>query len=376
MDLAAQLMSRLGIEMKRNRERYWDREDYVVRRSRRRGNDEASLFFRTEGCRYDARGGCTMCDYSVGPPTTSEHMIDSVRRGLEDLPVDLRCVLVSPSGSLLDEDEVPLEARQGIFDLLGATRYPEIAFETRAEIIGDTAMRDCRTRLGDRSVRVYVGLESSDPWVSTYALNKDLEGSTFIRAMATLAANSAYGVANILLGAPFLSASEAITDAEATVRWALQAGARDVCLFPCHVKRWTQIEWLYENGAYRPPSLWAFTELLARLGPEIAQRVEIAWYTDYGAFNIIESPRTCAKCQASVTKALDAFAESSEFSIIEDINANACKCRAAWLASLDVSDGTDRYQRAVRSYSQIGQNVFPRWWDKHGADVRECLRQR
>src|SRR5690242_14052962 len=117
--------------MKQDRERYWDTHNYAIRLSTRLGRPEVGLWFRTQGCRHDHAGGCVMCDYSAGPPTTAEYMIECVREGMAELPRDLWHLLVSPSGSFLDEWEVPAAARAGILEGMGVSRAETFSFESR-----------------------------------------------------------------------------------------------------------------------------------------------------------------------------------------------------------------------------------------------------
>ncbi len=140
-DIAVKMIGRIGIAVKRDRERFWDAHDYFIRQGPRQGLREALIFFRTRGCRHDAKGGCTMCDYSAGPETSADAMVDSVRRALLELPAGVDAVLVSPSGSLLDTWEVPVAAREGILQLLSDAGIPRVAFETRAETL-DAALQE------------------------------------------------------------------------------------------------------------------------------------------------------------------------------------------------------------------------------------------
>lgn len=374
MNDAQGLMARLGIEMKKGRQRYWDLEDFVVRLGLRLGKQEASLFFRTRGCRHDRRGGCTMCDYSAGLSTNATFMTSYVRQGLDALPVGVDSILVSPSGSFLDPWEVPLDARAGILSILAERQYPAIAFETRAETVTNEAIAACRAVLPDRRMRVYCGLESSDPWVSRFAINKDLDLGTFASAMRTLAAYDIVSVANVLLGAPFLSDEEIIEDAVTSIQWAFASGAAEFCLFPCHVKRWTQVEWLYRHGTYHPPSLWSFIEVLRRLGPEIvASRGEIAWFTSYGAFNVLQSPITCDTCYEKVIDQLQGFADTNDYAFISRLVAMPCACKDQWMDRLESPTETSREERAAIAYDQIGKELYSDRWSAMRDGVLESL---
>ncbi|TCW32704.1 hypothetical protein [Marichromatium gracile] len=371
---ASDVIAKLGRRMKKRREHFWESQRFFIRAGKRFGKDEAALFFHTRGCRHDAQGGCTMCDYSSGPSVDAKSIVDGVRQGLAELPAGLSCLLISPSGSFLDPWEVPVEARAGILAAVAETGYPAIAFETRAETVTEDALCACRAALPDRCLKVYCGLESADPWVSRYALNKALDPASFVAAMQILHVHGVTGVANVLVGAPFLHEREAIDDAVASVRWALGAGAKEFCLFPCHVKRWTQVAWLHDHGFYSPPSLWSLIEVLWLLGKDTAAtRGEIAWFTDYGAFNITESPTTCPQCRDAVIGQLYGFSETNDYAYIESLVRIDCPCKERWREGLQTLPGMNRKQRAQAAYDRIGEEIFAARWPSIRSELLDSL---
>ncbi len=365
------LMVRVGLILRSRRQPFWKDYDYWLRYSTRNGKPDGSLFFRTQGCRHDHAGGCSMCDYSGGPPTTSSHMIEAVRSALAELPAGIDHLTTSPSGSFLDPWEVPAEARDGILDLIAATTIPNLSFETRAETLTNEALDVCRTVLADRCLNVYVGLESSDPWVSNFAINKQMQPGAFHEGISRLGQRLMLSSANVLIGAPFLSPLEVVEDTVATVNFALDAGATRCCLFPTHVKQWTVVGWLYEQGLYTPPSLWSLIEVLCRLGESIVKsRIEIAWYTSYGAFNVVASPTTCPRCIDDVSRCLDAFAATSDFSFIRRSVAIDCSCRNAWQQSLESHPPCQRVEAATNAYGLMAAALLPQaWWKRHRSRI-------
>lgn len=377
MDHTNALMARVGILMKRNRERFWDTNDYVVRYSKRFGKPEAALFFRTVGCKHDAAGGCTMCDYSAGPKTSAEYMIDCVRRGMAELPDDLYSVLISPSGSFLDEWEVPRSARRGILALMCASPYPAFAFETRAETLVPESVAECRSSLERRGLKVYVGLESADTWVAKYCINKALSPSVFVGGVSELRQQGVDAVANVLLGAPFLTEREAIVDTLNTVRWAFDNGVSECCLFPTHVKKWTQMEWFYRHGLYEPPSLWSLIEVLRQLDEDqVSSKIEIAWFTSYGAFNVIASPNTCRRCYNEVVEYFSGFANTNDYAFIQNAIDLECSCKDIWREEIENRNNStqNRITRAAHCYEVIARGLLgDDWWDRHSERLLNML---
>lgn len=355
---------RVGVVARKNRKRFWDNNNYSVRISSRFGRLEAGLWFRTQGCWHDHQGGCIMCDYSIGPYTTSDEMIQYVREGLNTLKEPCQHLLVSPSGSMLDEWEVPPAAREGIFKLIRNTNHETFSFETRADTVTKAAINQCKSLLGDRLLKVYVGLESANPWISKYCINKGLSLHDIKPAFRVLKQAGVRAISNILVGSPFLSVSEAIEDTVQSVLWALDKGADECCLFPIHVKNATPLLCLYQKGLYSPPSLWSLVEVLQRLGPEVAQKhIKLSWYTSYGAFNVVDSPTTCDECYDMVISLLDKFVEFVEFDAVRELVRLDCMCKKTWYEQIHQPPTKSLPDRVATEYELLAQSLMGRdWW--------------
>lgn len=167
-----------------------------------------------------------------------------------------------------------------------------------------------------------MGLESSDPWVLRYCVNKQMTLDDFQRALAMLKKHDLLAYANVSLGTAFLTENEAIQDAVSTVRWALSQGVDKVVLFPLHVKEFTVLHQLWMNGLHHPTSLWSLAEVLRRLGNEAAARVEIAWYKPLPLTEQppCPTPTTCGMCEEKVVGLLDAYKKTMNFTCIESVD--------------------------------------------------------
>ena len=144
-------------------------ENFNARLERVNGVPFVNLWFRTRGCGHDHRGGCTMCNYDAGWPVSTREMIGFVREGLASLDADENMMLlVSPSGSMFDEWEVPAEAREGIFQLVLETKCRSYTCETRADTLTEDLVRHYASLFDDRETCIEIGLESADPWVLMY----------------------------------------------------------------------------------------------------------------------------------------------------------------------------------------------------------------
>ena len=221
-----------------------------------------TLWFRTRGCRHDYMGGCTMCNYGRSTSITADEMLGYVKAGLSLAPnEDGMMLLVSPSGSMLDDWEVPAQTREGILRLVRDSNASTYICETRVETITDAKIKQYAEILDNKIPFIEVGLESANPWISKYCVNKALSLDQYVHSMSVLRKYQVLSIANVIVGSPFLSSKEAIDDAVKTIQWACSHGTDRCTLFPVHVKRWTLVEWLWNHGLYKPISLWSLMEV-------------------------------------------------------------------------------------------------------------------
>jgi len=326
---------------------------------------KAGLWFRTSGCSYDAHGGCLMCDYSNGPATSAAQMISYAADGLNQIPRDCCELLISPSGSMLDVNEVPRDALIGILNLLAQTDFKRIMFETRAETITEEVVELCRSFLGTRFFGLFVGLESVSQFVLKHCINKQLQISSVLKAIKVCKKHGVSIMGNVLVGAAYLTVEESVRNSVDTVCWALLNGVDRCDLFPIHVKQNTPLAALYKRGLYKPPSLWSLVEVLNRLGEHTWPSVGLSWYTSYGAYNIIESPATCPSCIDKVISYLDGFVQSHSVKFINKLNEIKCVCRDKFNQQQHMEEDF-LPARVLRGYKVMSEELMgDNWWQNN-----------
>jgi radical SAM enzyme (TIGR01210 family) len=365
--------------LRRARPRVTAGPDFTTRIETVGGRPFVYLWFRTRGCRADARGECTMCNYGASAPVSTHQMVAAVTRGLSSIAgLGEVTLMVSPSGSMFDEWEVPAEAREAIFQLAKAAGVREIITETRAESLDDECVRGFASLFGHEQPGIGLGLESADPWILKYCLNKSMSLPSYSSAVEVLRHSGVNAITNVLLGSPFLTQAEAIDDAIHSVRWAFAQGAGLCCVFPSHVKRYTLASWLWERKLYSPPSLWSLAEVLGRLGSEVARTVTISWYKNYAVSGgeagtcidsaCVSSPTTCPVCVDRVMALLDAYRNYRDFDVIEELGCVECDCRLRWRESLEQPATEPLTGRVGQAYETIARGVLgDAWWEARGA---------
>jgi len=359
--------------------------NYALRVERIAGAPFVTLWFRTRGCRHDHQGGCTMCTYGVSTPVSADEMIEYVRIGLSSLSSNENMMLlVSPSGSMLDEWEVPARAREGILRLVRETNCRTYLCETRAETITDAKIKQYAEILDNKVACVEVGLESANPWILRYCINKALRLERYLSSIEILRKYRVPSIANVIVGGPFLSPREAIEDAVQTIQWAFSHGTDYCTVFPVHVKRWTLLAWLWERGLYSPPSLWSLVEVLARLGPTFAPKMTISWYKIYSeqvawgeldpvdGLGYLSSPATCTLCQPKVMSLLDAYRDTNDFGVVQELTRMECRCKDTWRSALGAAEHQPLKERVAHAYEAIGRGVLgSSWWSENGGALTD-----
>ncbi|GAA3220248.1 hypothetical protein GCM10017691_04380 [Pseudonocardia petroleophila] len=307
---------------------------YTVREAVDKGCRLVEVWFKTAGCRYFLQGGCTMCNYGRHHKVGTDEMVQSVASALGEAGLQAGDkLLINPSGSLLDEGEVPAHALDQILAM--ARELPLAGFETeaQAQYVTDEVLSRFRELMPDIPLKVVCGVESAHPWVRRNVFNKDLPTSTLLNAFASATRYDIALSTNLILGAPFLSERQSISDCVRSIRWLLEIGIRDCYIFPTSIKVGTLTHWLWQNDRFRPPSLWSLISVLEQLNEDELSCVSVAWHKPYyfnQATSIRKSSRipfTCPQCYRQVVGLLDEFVATRSRSVVNTLSQTSCACR-------------------------------------------------
>jgi radical SAM enzyme (TIGR01210 family) len=353
-------------EIKKKRTIYWD-ENTVYSIRENPADSFAGLWFRTQGCSHDRSGGCVMCDYSIGPITSGDMMIEYVKQGLSEIKNSYDTFLISPSGSMLDHKEVPAEARQKIFNLLAKTNHRSFTFETRIDTINEEVIKEAKSIFGDKLNKIFVGIESKSNFINKYCINKGITLEQITRSIEILHKYDIVPVGNILAGIPLLTYQESIDICRETIKWCSENKVKPA-IFVTHVKDNTMLKKIYEMGLCDEPNLWLLIELLLQLPENI--NPDICWYRTYDAFNLIKAADTCPKCYHKVLDALDQYTQYKDKDILRRLD---CDCRLQWKEALNKKKN-NLPDRIVHTYCQLSKNIFgEEYWIKYGNAIEKMI---
>lgn len=316
-------MSNCDLEIKKKRSVYWDENTkYSVRTNP--DNSFAGIWFQTRGCTHDRTGGCTMCDYSIGPETDTLTMVNAVSTALQEIEGVYDTLLISPAGSMLDPIEVPIDARSKIFELVAESPHKEITFETRADTISIETIENVKNILGDKLKSIYLGIETSSDYVNRYCINKGVTLDEIERAASKLNNYDIKPIGNILAGVPMLTAKESYDIAMESIDWCVKNKIKPA-IFATHIKENTLYNEIYRLGLCDEPSIWLLVEILLHLPGDLD--IDICWYRTYGAFNLVKAADSCSECYEKVLDALDDYNNRRDKTVLKSLN---CECYLKW----------------------------------------------
>ena len=151
-----------------------------VRMERVRDQAFCEIWFMTPGCSHDALGGCTMCNYGKGCAVTATEVLNELRLRIEALPHRLQELIVTPTGSMLDEREVPAALREQIFQLLRRQGCRDFFVETRADTITPEKLESMKHHVRAERLHIEIGVECCQDWVLRNCINKNIDRKSVV----------------------------------------------------------------------------------------------------------------------------------------------------------------------------------------------------
>ena len=241
-----------------------------------RNGDLLELSVPCGQCPHDAAGCCIMCNYwAPGGFISEKQMLEEAAELIFNKGKKIRKLLLSVSGSMLDRRCVAEPVLKNLLILAENCEAERIIIETHLDTIDEAALQHIR-RIVKKPVILEVGLESSDPFVQHNCYLKDVPPQQVWRAILLGKKYNMEYQLNLMLGAPFLSPTEQLEDAERSLRWALEHAAY-AALFPLVVKPHTLLNFAFEHGLYSPVTGLMTAELLRRFTPEELGRIDLLW---------------------------------------------------------------------------------------------------
>jgi len=289
-----------------------------------------TIIFRTRGCYWGLRGGCTMCGY-IGDAASSPPTAEDLLKQFEAVSrrIDHGIVKIFTSGSFLDPGEVPEPVRDKILSELNLYA-DKIIVETRPEFVTDKILSSAKMH-ADR-LEVAVGLETSNDAIRINSINKNFLFEDFVRASGVARAHGVSVKAYLMMKPLFLSEREALED---MVRSVIDAApyADTISMNLCNVQRGTLVDELFYRKAYRPPWLWSVVRVLQRVHGKTGSVVT----SDPLAAGQPRGPHNCYQCDAAFADAIRKYSLTQDVSVFDGLH---CDCKALWEKVIELEDWT------------------------------------
>lgn len=297
-----------------------------------------------------------MCNYGKGHNVSSEEILWELEVQFRKLPVNLQELIVTPTGSMLDEQEVPQELFVEILKRLEHITANTFLIETRVDTISAERLKLMKQYIHADKIYIETGVEACDDWILRNCVNKNMDREDLEQAVRIIHSENLYACANIGIGIPFLSERMSIKVAIDSVMSAFKMGFDSVVLFPYHIKPGTLSAWLWRQGLYQCCSLWALIEVLGAFPPEMLERIHISWYRNYydDPQKIISSPDTCAACREEILELLDAYKNHPGEDTRKELLSKSCACRDAWRNKMLLQPDYVDMDRFAVIYRQLG----------------------
>lgn len=279
--------------------------------------DAMVMIMRTNGCCWVKHGGCTMCGYKEASlqNVSEEDLLSQLQQALSRYKGE-PFVKIYTSGSFLDENEIPKDVRNKIFDAFSGCK--RILFESRPEFITSEVVDTLPS-----NVTVALGLESANPEVLRTSVHKGFTPSDILRC-GTLLHEKGLGVRTyLLLKPPFLTEDAAIADAVASARFA-DPFSDEISINPLNVQRGTYVERLWKRGEFRSPWIWSLIEVFRQLNGTVTSRL-MSSPSGGGAMRGVHN---CGSCDQKALEAIERFSYSQN---ISDLDVH-CDCEGSWQA--------------------------------------------
>ncbi len=272
-----------------------------------------TMILRTIGCRWNR---CTMCGYAgEGAPATSDDLISQFENAMQRSSPDVTVVKIYTSGSFLDPQEMPKDARDAILKRLEDLGIKKLVIETRPEYVNAEAISACLSHL---PTEFAIGLETASDLIREHVIRKGFSFQDYVAASQAVHEQGGSVKAYLLLKPPLLSEGQALKDAIASVRKAADH-ADILSLNLCNVQRNTPVERMWGRGEFRPPWLWSALEVL-KSAPSPIMCDPVGAGTRRG-------PHNCGKCDDIVASAIRTHALTQDIAPFADLD---CECKSIW----------------------------------------------
>jgi len=290
----------------------------------------ATVIFRTRGCVWWWKSGCTFCGYfnDVRDDVTADDLFaqwDEAKRRLNDFE-GCSMIKVYTSGTFFEDRENPPEWQEAILKETHE-RGLDLVIEAQAQMCTPEKIAWVAER--HPGCTVAVGLEAYDDAVLRFHVNKGFSTKQWHRSVDMLKENGLRVKTYLLFKPPFMSEGDAL---ELTSKWISEVApySDDISVNPMNIQRRTIVDRLYRNREYRTPWLWSLVEMLERTHDDLIEsKARIIVHPTAGGK--LRGAHNCGSCDIEVVSAIERYSVSADIREFANLD---CECKGVWRAEV------------------------------------------
>ena len=291
----------------------------------------ATVIFRTRGCVWWWKSGCTFCGYfnDVRDDVTADDLFaqwDEAKRRLDDFE-GCSMVKVYTSGTFFEDRENPPEWQEAILRETHE-RGLDLVIEAQAQMCTPEKIAWVAER--HPGCTVAIGLEAYDDAVLRFHVNKGFSTKQWHRSIDMLRENGLRVKTYLLFKPPFMSEGDAL---QHTSKWISQVAplSDDVSVNPMNIQKRTIVERLFRNREYRPPWLWSLVEMLEQVHDDVSKAgARIIVHPTAGGR--IRGAHNCGACDMDIVAAIERYSVSADIGEFAGLD---CDCKRVWRTEVD-----------------------------------------
>jgi len=300
-----------------------------------------TIVIPSHGCTWalSEHGGCSVCGYVNDSSRSSDIPIKDIINKLDELLQSSEndkplYVKIFNSGSFFDEQDVPLELRKSIIELLQKhDNCVQLDVESRSEYVIEniSIIESMKHDLEPINLEVGLGLESSNNTILRDCWNKGMTYAEYKQALELLKDHDVKVKTYVFLKPPFLTEAESVADILHTVDEAISLGTDVISINPCAIQNGTLVNHLFKQDKYQPPWLWSVLFVVERIREKFPY---IELICDPTAGGKQRGAHNCGRCDKIVLKLIQDIIQNNDIvgknnDIVSD-HSQVCSCYSRW----------------------------------------------
>jgi len=340
--------------------------DWVVKDSNMHGKPAVTLTITLmpTGCEWAKSGGCTMCGEfegsTKGETVPGDFHVAQFASAISKYAVKYKpaWLRIYQEGNYMNEKEIENSAQSIILRLSSMLKGIErITIESMAKYITQARAAHLKSIIdSDVEIEVGMGFEAQNDIVRNVCVNKGESLRVFRNAVKSLKRSGIRSVAYVLLKPPFLSESEAIKEAIATIKIANEIGFDAISLEPVSIHAFTLVHALNIVGCYEVPWLWSIIEVAKHVRDVSDFRIGgVGFYPR--PIGLAEN-KDCNRKKDCDEETWNAIREYGRYRDLNIFNALECDCKNKWEKVCAESIETPLKQRIDQQLNQLNFSKY------------------